>query len=229
MRGAARRGRRRGTVGPCPWLRGRSVLTPFAPGADARLACAQFVTDFGDQAVLLPLAAGIALVFALAGWRRGAAAWVAAVVGTLAVMVVFKLVFLACGHLLPGNQIHSPSGHTAAAAAIYGGLLALAARLATGHGRWTLACALLVTAVIGASRLALGVHTGLEVAVGGAVGVCGALVADRLAGAPPPGLRTRRLAAVTVLVLALLHGVHMPAEAVIRSAALDLWPLTQCR
>ncbi len=190
---------------------------------------AQFVTDFGDQAVLLPLAAGVTLVFALAGWRRGAVAWAAAVVGTLALMVVLKLVFLACGHLLPGSQLHSPSGHTAAAAAIYGGLLALAARLATGHGRWTLACALLVMLVIGGSRLALGVHTGLEVAVGGAVGVCGALAADRLAGAPPPGLRTGRLAAMAVLVLALLHGVHMPAEAAIRSAALDLWPLSECR
>jgi len=199
------------------------------PGADAQMQGAQFVTDFGDQAVLLPLAAGVALVFALAGWRRGAVAWVAAVVGTLAAMVVFKLGFLACGDLLPSSQIHSPSGHTAAAAAIYGGLLAVLARLSNGHNRWTLACALLVTLVIGGSRLALGVHTGLEVAVGGAVGVCGAMAADRLAGAPPPGLRIRRLAAVTVLVLVLLHGVHMPAEAAIRSAALNLWPLSRCR
>ena len=88
------------------------------PGANAQMRPAQFVTDFGDQAVLLPLAAGVTLVFALAGWRRGAVAWAAAVVGTLALMVVLKLVFLACGHLLPGSQLHSPSGHTAAAAAI---------------------------------------------------------------------------------------------------------------
>lgn len=192
------------------------------------MRCAQFVTDFGDQAVLLPLAAGIALVFALAGWRRGAVAWVAAVAGTLAAMAAFKLAFLACGHRLPGNPIRSPSGHTAAAAAIYGGLLAMAARRATGHGRWTLACALLVTLVIGASRLVLGAHTGLEVALGGAVGVCGALAANRLAGAPPR-LPAAWLAAVTVLVLTLLHGVHMPAEAAMRSAALDYWPLSECR
>jgi len=55
------------------------------------------------------------------------------------------------------------------------------------------------------------------------------MAADRLAGAPPPGLRIGRLAAMTVLVLVLLHGVHMPAEAMIRSAALDLWPLSKCR
>lgn len=190
---------------------------------------AQFVTDFGDQAVLLPLAAGVMLVFVLAGWRRGAVAWAAAVMGTLAAMLVFKLVFLACGHVLPGNQLRSPSGHTAAGAAVYGGLLAVAARLATGHGRWALPCALSAMLVIGASRLALGVHTGLEVAFGGVVGVSGAMAAERFSGVPPPRLRIRRLALVTAVVVALLHGVHMPAEAAIRSAALDLWPLSECR
>ncbi len=204
-------------------------MKPPIPGPEAMMPYAQFVTDFGDQAVLLPLAAGVALVFALAGWRRGTMAWVAAVAGTLALMLVLKLCFLACGHILPGDPIHSPSGHTAAGAAIYGGLLAVAARLATGHGRWTLACALLAALVIGASRLALGVHTGLEVALGGAVGVCGAMAADRFAGAPPSRLRIRRLAATTVFVLVLLHGIHMPAEAAIRSAALDMWPLSSCR
>ena len=190
---------------------------------------AQFVTDFGDQAVLLPLAAGVALVFALAGWRRGAIGWAAAVTGTLALMLVLKLGFLACGHILAGDHLRSPSGHTAAGAAIYGGLLAVVARRATGHNRWTLACALSVALVIGGSRLALGVHTGLEIAVGGAVGVCGALAAGLFAGAPPPRLRISRISAMAVFVLLLLHGVHMPAEAAIRSAALDGWPFSSCR
>lgn len=190
---------------------------------------AQFVTDFGDQAVLLPLAAGVVLVFAMAGWRRGAAAWAAAVVGTLALMLVLKLGFLACGPIFPIGHLRSPSGHTAAGTAIYGGLLAIMARRATGHGRWTAACALLVALAIGASRLALGAHTGIEVAVGGAVGVCGALAIERFAGMPPPRLRPSQVATVAVFVLVLLHGAHMPAEAAIRSAALDLWPLSICR
>lgn len=190
---------------------------------------AQFVTDFGDQAVLLPLAAGVVLVFAMAGWRRGAAAWAVAVAGTLALMLVLKLGFLACGPVLSIDHLRSPSGHTAAGTAIYGGLLAMLARRATGHGGWTAACALFVALVIGASRLALGAHTGVEVAVGGAVGVCGALAIERFAGMPPPRLRTSRVAAVAVFVLVLLHGAHMPAEAAIRSAALDLWPLSMCR
>ncbi len=190
---------------------------------------AQFVTDFGDQAVLLPLAAAVALVFALAGWRRGAMAWGVAVAGTLALMLVLKLGFLACGHALPVDQIRSPSGHTAAGAAIYGGLLAVTVRRVTGHGRWTLICALSAALVIGASRLALGAHTGLEVILGGMVGVCGALAANRFAGAPPPRLQISRIAGVAVFVLVLLHGVHMPAEAAIKSAARDMWPLSMCQ
>jgi len=75
----------------------------------------------------------------------------------------------------------------------------------------------------------LPLHTGLEVALGGAVGVCGAMAADRFAGAPPSRLRIKRLAVTTVFVLVLLHGIHMPAEAAIRSAALDMWPLSSCR
>lgn len=52
------------------------------------------VTDFGDQGVLLPLAAGIALLLALSGWRRGALAWTAAIGGTLALILLLKLRFL---------------------------------------------------------------------------------------------------------------------------------------
>jgi hypothetical protein len=35
----------------------------------------KFVTDFADQAVVLPLALTICLALAVAGWRRGALAW----------------------------------------------------------------------------------------------------------------------------------------------------------
>lgn len=189
---------------------------------------AQFITDFGDQAVLLPLAAGVALLFGLTGWRRGAIAWTAAIGGTLGLMLALKLGFLACDNLLP-DHLRSPSGHTAASAAIYGGLLAVVARRVTGHERWTLACTVAIAAVIGVSRLALGVHTGLEVVIGGGVGVCGGLAAVTFAGAPPPGLRLRGLLAITLFVLVLFHGFHLPAEAAIRTTALEIWPLSACR
>ena len=40
-----------------------------------------FLTDFADQAVLLPVAAGVAIMLLLLGWRRGALAWTVAVCG----------------------------------------------------------------------------------------------------------------------------------------------------
>jgi membrane-associated phospholipid phosphatase len=223
----------RGTA-PSYWTAGaasrrrRRIEAAMSLGDD-QVPDAQFVTDFGDQAVLLPLATVVALVFAAAGWWRGAVAWTATIGVTLATVLLLKLSFWACGHLLADSIIRSPSGHTAAAAAIYGGLLAVVARLLAGHGRWTFACAFPVALVIGTSRLALGVHNALEVTIGGIVGVCGALVAVSLAGPPPSRIRISRMAALTVFVVMLLHGVRMPAEAAIRTAALDIWPLSGCR
>src|SRR6267142_1179921 len=86
------------------------------------------VTDFGDQAVVLPLAVGIALIFALSGWRRGALAWTAAIGSTLGLILFLKLRFFACDHLLTEARPGNPSGHTAAATALYGGVLAITMR-----------------------------------------------------------------------------------------------------
>lgn len=189
---------------------------------------AGYATDFADQAVLLPLAIAVAVIFAAAGWRRGAVAWMAIIGAALGLTLLLKLAFLACGHLLPGG-VQSPSGHTAAAGAIYGGLLAIMARHVTGQDRWALPCAAVVAVVIGASRLVLGVHTILEVCIGGLVGICGAMAAAKLAGPPPPEMKVRAVAALVIAVLVLFHGFHMPAEAAIRRFAFQVWPLSTCR
>ncbi len=190
---------------------------------------ARFLTNFADQAVLLPLAICVGLTFAIAGWRRGAIAWTVAVGGTFLITLSLKLIFLACGHLLPFPDVRSPSGHTAASAVVYGSLLALGIRRVTGHARWTVPSAVLVTLVIGASRLALGLHTGQEVLLGGIIGVGGAIVAGVGAGPPPARLPVRVLTAVALGIVVFFHGFHLPAEAAIRSVALNLWPLSSCR
>ena len=187
-----------------------------------------FVTDFADQAVILPLAVGTAVVLALAGWWRGAIVWSLAVGGTLAAMAVLKLASSACGHLLPISGLHSPSGHTAAAGAVYGGLLAIGAERVSGHARWTLACALSLAVVIGLSRLALGVHTVTEVVVGGMVGLCGALVLAWQGGLPPPGLRLAPMAILALAVMAAFHGLHLPVESELRAGAGHIWPFSLC-
>ena len=87
-----------------------------------------FLTDFADQAVVLPVAGAVLVLLLATGWRRGALAWAGCVSGVLAVMLALKLVTLACGWRVPWTGLYSPSGHTAASAVVYGGLLALLIR-----------------------------------------------------------------------------------------------------
>ncbi len=186
-----------------------------------------FLTDFADQAVLLPVALGLAIVLAVLGWRRGALAWIVGVFGTLTVMLALKLLFAACGPAMPLSGIRSPSGHTAAAAVVYGGLAALLGLPAA------IALLLLAAAAMlfGASRLTLGIHTLPEVAIGAAVGCVGAALIVRLAGPRPPRMRNTALLAVLLATMVLFHGVHLHAEPAIGQIGhlLEVWPLSMCR
>ena len=196
------------------------------------LANAVGVTDFGDQAVILPLAVGIALVLALSGWRRGTLAWTAAIGGTLALVLFLKLRFFACGHFLPGASVSNPSGHTAAAAAVYGGLFAMILRSIWDDARWALSCAVtigvLLAVVVGKSRLVLDLHSMADVVVGGAIGVAGAVSFVVMAGSPSHAVRIERVVVTGLVVIAMLYGFRMSAEAAIKSVATSLWPFSQC-
>jgi membrane-associated phospholipid phosphatase len=187
----------------------------------------QFVTNFADQAVLLPLAIGIGFILVTSHWRRAALAWTIGIGGTYAIMLVLKLCFIACGNLLPGHIV-SPSGHVAAATAVYGGLFALFARAVTGHSRWTLPATLGIATMIGFTRLVLGAHTIPEVVIGAAIGICGAVASTTLIGQAPRELRISWLAGLAVAIMLAFHGFRMPAEAAIHQVALNLWPLTAC-
>jgi membrane-associated phospholipid phosphatase len=176
-----------------------------------------YLTDFADQAVVLPLIAAVALVLAILGWRRGALAWLGAVLVCFSVVLALKLVFATCGPALGLAGLRSPSGHAAAAAVIAGGI---AVALGQGRGR-VAAIAALAAALIGATRIVLGLHTPAEVVLGGALGVLGVLGFACVAGRPPT-LPLRRLFAVVVVVALLLHGQHLNAETSIRAVALGL-------
>jgi len=171
-----------------------------------------FLTDFADQAVLLPLAVVVALCLGISGWWRGAAAWLLGVGVTLTLMLLFKIAFIACG---PADDVlRSPSGHTAAAAVVCGGL----ATILGVSRRLTVPIAFLAAVVIGGSRMALGAHTPLETLMGGATGIGGAWLIARSAG-PVPAFRRGRVAIAAILVVVVLHGARMPAEAHIRGLA----------
>ena len=183
------------------------------------------ITDLGDQAVILPLLLATGLVLLLAGWWRGALAWFTVVPATLGAVLLAKLSTMACQGLLPPVGLLSPSGHTASAAVVYGGLLALV----IGGPRAALLCAGAVAALLGYTRVALGVHTLADVVAGGLIGTAGAVVLSLLAG-PRPALRRGWIgvAAAAVAVLVLFHGRHVYAEMHIRQMSQQIWPLSLC-
>jgi membrane-associated phospholipid phosphatase len=190
-----------------------------------------FLTDFADQAVVLPLAVTICLALAVAGWRRAALAWAVVVPATLLAVILAKLMVVACGHLLPLHGLKSPSGHTASAAVVYGGLVALLLPEPARGARRVFAALLLAASfavLFGGTRLALHVHTRSDVLAGACLGVAGALALARLAGPRPHGLRVAIPFAAACAVVLMLHGRHLHAEMQIDRMARMVWPLTLC-
>jgi membrane-associated phospholipid phosphatase len=205
------------------------------PGKDDWLlpfASALGVSDFADQALILPLAVGTGLLLAVSGWRRGAFAWTAAIGTTLVLVLLLKLRFFACGHIFDETARGNPSGHTAAAAAVYGGLTGLVVGAIWDNMRWSLSAAVLTGAmfavVIGQSRLLLDRHTMAEVVVGAVIGIGGAAGFVVLAGSPPHAVRVGRIVGTGIVLIAFLHGFRLSAESMISSMAPHLWPFSQC-
>jgi membrane-associated phospholipid phosphatase len=174
----------------------------------------RYLTDFADLAVILPLVLAIAVALAVQGWRRGALLWLAVVAATFAATLALKLMFLACSPLFGPMDVHSPSGHVAAATVVTGGLAALLSR----RRATILPAAVLAAVVIGVSRLVLGAHSLPEVVVGAMIGLAGAAALLRFAGSPPR-LRIAPLVVIVVVVATVFHGLHFPAEAAIRHTA----------
>jgi membrane-associated phospholipid phosphatase len=189
----------------------------------------QLVSNFGDLAVLLPASLGLIVFLARISWRQDAAAYAGALAACLTAALFAKVVFAACGgnHSLFG--VESPSGHAAFSATFYGCLAAL-----FGAGRtigWRLglyggAAALVVA--IGASRVALEVHTVQEVVAGVLIGAMSIAAFNTLRLAPArlelsfqTVVRMSPFAVLYALCLLLLPG-HWTAEPFIAAIAAQL-------
>jgi membrane-associated phospholipid phosphatase len=169
-----------------------------------------FLTDFADQAVVLPTVVAIAALLAARGQWRGALIFLGVIGATFATVLALKLGFIGCRPLFRPLHLRSPSGHTAAATVLAAGLTALMTR----DRRIIWGAAAASFALIAFSRVELGFHTKPEVLLGGLVGFAGAAAFARLMP-PPSGGRRFSLLLAAALVAVLLHGVRLPAEIVI--------------
>ncbi|MGY6768553.1 phosphatase PAP2 family protein [Komagataeibacter xylinus] len=175
-----------------------------------------FITDFADQAVMLPVMVTVVLIMAVYGWRRGAMVWTGTAIAMLAVMLLLKIAGLYYA-AIEQTTIISPSGHVAAACMVYGGLLVL-----LGQRYFVRFPALMLVPLSGigigvaCTRVALHTHTLFEVVTGGVVGCAAGLVLGRACGPVPQRLWLYLLPGVACVAV-LFHGAHLGIEGAIRS------------
>jgi membrane-associated phospholipid phosphatase len=182
-----------------------------------------FVTDFGNSAITVPLALLTLAFLGTAGQRRLALGWVLAIGGCAVAIGVLKLVFGACGAQLALADIMSPSGHTAMSTAVYGSLaLLVGAPLAPGRRRALYAASAVAIVAIAVSRVALHDHTYAEIALGFAVGaVAVAVFRTALARHQAPAPPLKWLLLCGAALVALLHGTRWMVEPAVHRLAWD--------
>jgi membrane-associated phospholipid phosphatase len=186
------------------------------------LSAMEVITDFGDSAVLLPGSAVVFVVLWLLQARRRAFAWAVAIGFCCGAMIVLKVGLQPCSRPLFGSDLDSPSGHAAFAAAFYGSLALLAIdRMQSAAGRIAvLSLAALWIGAIAVSRVVIGAHSPLEVAIGLAVGLLSmALFAASRGRAAVPRLAMPLIGLLLLGGALALHGDRADSEDLIHHLA----------
>ena len=179
----------------------------------------QYVTDLGDSAVTLPLAAFMLLFLLLSHWPRAAGALAASLAVGGSAIALLKLALQSCGYHLLRTTMINPSGHAAMSTMIYGALAIVLGAGLSGWRRWAVYVAfILLIVAIALSRPILHAHNPEEVLAGFLVGLGAVAIFWRLKGPAQPGvLRVSRLALVALLLVVAMHGTRWPIEEQIRS------------
>lgn len=174
------------------------------------------LTNFGDLAVLLPLALTVFVWLALARAWRAAASWALALGFCIIATGFLKVFFDICQ---PTAGLHNPSGHTSLSTMVYGGLAALVAAPGGRFQRIGVAvggCVLVGS--IAMSRVALNGHTALETAAGLTIGGAAlVLFAKGYLSHRRCEASLRPLLLSVALLIVLLHGQQLHAEDIIRA------------
>lgn len=180
------------------------------------------ITDLGDSAVTLPMAAVTIAVLLIARQMWPALWWAGSIVATAAVIAVLKLLLTAAAphhHTLTG--LTSPSGHAGMSLIVYGGFVLLIGPSLTRIWRVLARFgAVVLIAAIAVSRLVLHEHSVAETVVGLGVGLAalGVLRAG-LARFPIERVPVIALCAGALAVIGLMHGTRWHTEAMIRGLA----------
>jgi membrane-associated phospholipid phosphatase len=170
-----------------------------------------FLTNFGDLAVLLPLSA-VMLIWLIGLRPRSSAIWWVVALGLcVGLTALLKIYLYACQ---PSAELQSPSGHTSLGTLVYGAIAFVVAAEVTGWQRvLALGGGLLVICGIAVSRILLGAHTPLDVVLGALIGsVALAVFARAYLGHKPAAPSLRPLMLALVLLTAVLHGEALHAE-----------------
>ncbi len=180
-----------------------------------------FITDFGDSAVSLPLAA-LALVFLLiSGWPRAAWALLFGVAAAGLGIGLLKLALETCGRPLVGTSLVNPSGHMAMSVVVFGALgLILVRGLPGRRAVWIGSAAIALLGAIAVSRLVLHAHTPAEVAAGTLVGLLAGLLSRKILGQDAfsiPSLHLRWFALAAATVVFAMHGTRWPIEHLVKT------------
>jgi membrane-associated phospholipid phosphatase len=129
----------------------------------------QFLTNFGDPIVVLPVAAVTFLWLAGLVGRRVAMTWLWAVLVAGGATALLKIWLSACA--APAGELESPSGHTSMSTLVYGGLaLMVTVEAESWPGLVTGAAGAALVMSIALSRVTLGAHSVIEVVVGLIIG-----------------------------------------------------------
>jgi membrane-associated phospholipid phosphatase len=166
------------------------------------------VTDFGDAAVLIPLAAAL-FVWLLPNNSRCAVWWAGSVGLCVSLTALSKIYFYGCP---AGSEIRSPSGHTGFSVLVYGAMTLVTVIHSRGISRtmWIAVGAALILA-IAASRVLLAIHNLYEVGVGSIIGAVALVLFGRNYSLSPRA-RVWPLLVAVVTLMAILHGQELRAE-----------------
>ena len=173
------------------------------------------MTNFGDLAVLLPIAAVIFIWLYYLPARREAAWWALAAALCMGGTALLKVFFFICP---PVAELHSPSGHTSLSTLVYGGLVMLVAA-AIGPWRYgVIGAGSIFVLMIATSRVALHDHSALETGTGLVIGVVAlAVFARSYLASEQAQASLRPLLLSVALLLVFLHGRQLHAEGMLRA------------